>query len=412
MGIFNPLSEMGPDPSELAMPPAAVESVAWNNVKGNCVWGWFDYIMAWTKHEPVPPLVTTGPSSLFATGGIPGALGQPGTVILFGGTPLTFGQPTSGLRGDIGIWLDHDNHCSLDVGGFYLPRQFDRFGLASNAAGSPTITRPFFNTATGTEDVIIDALPGNAALFIPALASGAVNVTASQLLWGLDLNARYNAYPGRFLHAEALMGIRYVRLVEDLDVADFVTPFAVPPGGPTTAFTFLGQPVPTGSQIFDQDSFRTSNQFIGFQLGGRLNWDFGRWFVGLNGKAAVGATQQQVQINGVTTVSGLGTAPGGVLALPSNIGNHERTEVSFLPEVGIDAGVNLTRWCRIHAGYSFLFWTDVVRPGDQIDTVVNTGQLPTAPNFGTSVGPARPAFAFHDSNFWVQYLNIGVELHF
>jgi hypothetical protein len=399
-------ADLGPDPAELARPPrSAVESIARCSVKDDCFWVWGDYIMAWTKHMPTPPLVTTGFGGSFTS---PGVLGDPTTQVLFGGHPLAFGNPASGFRGEAGLWLDQDNHFSLDFGGFFLPKSFNRFALQSDANGNPVITRPIFDPALGAETVIINADPGapNPPLFVQPVASGGVNIAASQSLWGLDANARYHWFLGRYLHAEGLMGIRYARLVEDLSIKDNTTPF------PGATFDFLGNPVPAGTLITDFDYFRTSNQFVGFQLGGRLRWDFARYFIDVTGKAAVGANQESVMINGATSVAGIGTAVGGVLALPSNIGNHNRTQVSFLPEVGIGAGVNLTRWCRLHAGYNFMYWNNVVRAGDQIDRVVSSNQLPTAPGFGTTASTPRPLFSFNESNFWVQYINLGVEFHY
>jgi hypothetical protein len=45
--------------------------------------------------------------------------------------------------------------------------------------------------------------------------------------------------------------------------------------------------------------------------------------------------------------------------------------LSFVPEAGIDVGYQLTRHLRAKAGYTFIYWTDVVRPGDQIDPTTN-----------------------------------------
>src|SRR5437879_5413244 len=40
-----------------------------------------EYLLWWLRDSAPPPLVTTGPASAQ----VPGALGQPGTVVLFGG---------------------------------------------------------------------------------------------------------------------------------------------------------------------------------------------------------------------------------------------------------------------------------------------------------------------------------------
>jgi hypothetical protein len=47
----------------------------------------------------------------------------------------------------------------------------------------------------------------------------------------------------------------------------------------------------------------------------------------------------------------------------------------------------------------------MVRPGDQVDLLVN----PTQINSGTLVGAARPQFDFKESDFWLQGVNLGLE---
>ena len=56
----------------------------------------------------------------------------------------------------------------------------------------------------------------------------------------------------------------------------------------------------------------------------------------------------------------------------------------MVPEVGINLGFQLTNNLKIYGGYSFLYWTNIVRPGDQIDTTVNPNLVPTSSTFGTA----------------------------
>jgi len=64
---------------------------------------------------------------------------------------------------------------------------------------------------------------------------------------------------------------------------------------------------------------------------------------------------------------------------------------------------------RIHAGYSFLYWTNVIRPGGGvIDTSVNPTQLPP----GTLAGPGRPQPQFNRSDLWAHGINLGRVFNF
>jgi hypothetical protein len=200
-----------------------------------------------------------------------------------------------------------------------------------------------------------------------------------------------------------IAGFRYLDLQEDLVITENIT---ILPGAPA--------PLNPGDMISVTDRFETRNRFYGGQLGARGEWYRGCWFVNATGKIALGSTRQQVSIRGNTVFTPAGgaavTQEGGLLALPTNIGDYERDRFTVVPEIGINVGRQLNDNLRVYAGYTFIYWSSVVRPGDQIDPVVNPTQLPTIAGPGTLVGPARPAFAFQETDFWAQGLNLGMEL--
>jgi hypothetical protein len=53
--------------------------------------------------------------------------------------------------------------------------------------------------------------------------------------------------------------------------------------------------------------------------------------------------------------------------------------------------------------------TNVIRPGDQVDLNVDPNQFPPP---ATSGPFTAPAFAFHDSDIWLQGLNVGLEYNY
>src|SRR5262249_26657073 len=74
-----------------------------------------EYLLWWTKGQHLPPLVTTGaPEDEF-----PGALGQPGTITLFGDATVD-DQIRSGFQFTAGYWLDSDQVLGLEASVFYL----------------------------------------------------------------------------------------------------------------------------------------------------------------------------------------------------------------------------------------------------------------------------------------------------
>jgi hypothetical protein len=103
---------------------------------------------------------------------------------------------------------------------------------------------------------------------------------------------------------------------------------------------------------------------------------------------------------------------GGLLALRSNIGRHQLDELAFIPELGVNVGLEVTNHLKMYAGYSLLWVSGVARAGEQIDPVVNTTQFPLVSANDPLVGPARPEFKFNETGFWAQGLSFGVELKY
>ncbi|HET7719587.1 MAG TPA: BBP7 family outer membrane beta-barrel protein, partial [Acidimicrobiales bacterium] len=64
------------------------------------------------------------------------------------------------------------------------------------------------------------------------------------------------------------------------------------------------------------------------------------------------------------------------------------------------------------AGYTVLYWSSVVRPGDQVDLLVNASQIPSNLLPTGLVGPARPAVLFRDTDFWAQGVNLSLEVRY
>jgi len=363
---------------------------------------WFgaDYTMAFLRPVRLPPLASTGP----LTARIPGVIGEPGTQVLFGGDALDFNM-FSGFRLTGGVYLDDSDCCSLELGVFYLAPNTQQFRMQSDVNGNPTFGRPFFVAADGInrEGTLLTAFPG--------LFSGSLSIDAKTQMHGVEFNARYHGY-GYYkerLRWDGLVGFRYLRFYDSLEFQDKLTPIT------RNQLTFLGANVNLPNQLQDRDLFQASNNFYGPQIGARVGWEE-KWVV-FDGffKLALGATEQRVNIDGSTTLvtpTGNTTVVGGVLAQPSNIGRYTRTVFGIVPEFGANFGVNVTDNVRLKLGYSFLMWSHVARAGTQIDRNINPGQIAGAPAFGTTTGPAVPAFRFNDEFFWSHFLNVGLEVHY
>jgi hypothetical protein len=356
------------------------------------VWVSSEYLLWWLRGGSTPPLVTTGP----ATGGIPGVIGAPGTQILVGGDRED-DNPHSGFRVTAGLWLDSCHTHGIEASYFHIfPRSED-----ATISGLPVIARPFTDVVGGAG--VAPGAPNVQIAAAPGVAVGSVRVHQETGLQGAEVNYLCNRCCTCDGRTDVFAGFRWLELRDELEIEEDVL---VNPNVPR-----LG-----GSRVLVTDEFDTRNSFYGGQIGVRREIWRDRWFVNGTAKVAIGVTHQVVDIHGSTTIiapDGTATTQqGGLLALSSNIGHYSRDRFAVVPEVGINIGRQVTDYIRVFAGYSFLYWSNVVRPGEQIDTVLNRNLIPTSSTFGQPGGPARPAFSFHDSDFWAHGINVGIEFRY
>ncbi|HEY1379410.1 MAG TPA: BBP7 family outer membrane beta-barrel protein, partial [Gemmataceae bacterium] len=209
------------------------------------VWLGGGYRAWWMKNGPNPvPLVTTGPP----VGGVAGA---PGGVVLFGGQDIDYGT-FNGFDLHAGLWLDCRHTCGLELGGFYFGQQSAGGTFASDAAGSPALTRP-----------VIDALTLNQVGFVvsaPGAVAGAVTVDTRSRFAGAEANIVKNLFHCQDYTVDSYFGFRYLDLEERLDIDQVSRPL----GGGTLAFG--GAPLPPGVGVAITDQFHTRNQFYGGQV--------------------------------------------------------------------------------------------------------------------------------------------------
>lgn len=366
-------------------------------------WVGAEYLLWWLKGPHLPPLVTTGPANP-AQSPPPGAPGAPGTAVLFGDNNLEQGA-FSGMRFAAGLWLNECQTFGVEGSFFSLASRSNNVLLGSTgAAGSPVVARPFFDVSTGQANSELIAFPG--------LASGTVAVQSSSRLLGAGTNFLCNlccscadccdcCQPCGGYRVDLIGGARYLDLREGLGIAENIQ---VLPGSPALP----------GSTILAFDQFDTRNQFYGGQIGARASWYRDRLFANVTGTIALGTTHQTVDVNGSTTITPPGgpatVVPGAFLALPSNAGHFTRDRFSIVPEVGLNVGYQITNNLSAFVGYNFLYWSSVVRPGDQINLGVNSTHTPASllpPN-----GRASPLFTFRGSDFWAQGVSFGAQLVF
>jgi hypothetical protein len=351
---------------------------------------WVDgeVLLWWMKSANLPPLVTgSPPGTPIANVGVPGA---PGTSVLFGGSPVN-GDLRVGGRVTAGLWFDCDQTCGIE--GYFFQLDTQSQGFSGGTPGS--LGRPFLDAGTG--------LPNAELVSFPGFLNGNVQASdRSGSLIGAGVLGRANLCCDCGYRLDALAGYRFLSLDDRVGIGENLTSIDV-------AQTV----VPLGTNILVTDSFHATNQFHGGDIGlaGELRWN--AWSLGGTARIALGSTHERVDINGSTIVTVPGFAPvvnqGGLLALSSNSGSHSRDIFAVVPEARLQLGYQFGQHVRAHVGYTFLYWSNVARAGDQIDLAVNPALLPP-PLPGAS--PLRPAFSFHGTGMWAQGIDLGLEFRF
>jgi len=362
-----------------------------------------EYLLWASSGMHIPALVTSSPAGTSAS--TAGVLGQPTTSVLFGDQNVTNGF-RSGLRIGAGFWFDDTQTLGLEGSFLYLGQA--RQEQVFNSAGSPGIARPYFNAITGMQssEPTTFAVINPDASINPAL-TGTLTARTTSDLWGMDFNFRRFLYETDNFRLDGLVGYRMMRLRDTVQT-----------NSSSTVNDSTNEPfnLPNGTTINILDSFQSTNNFEGGQIGLSGKWQSDRWTVGATAKLALGVNDRAVVISGGTNfASPGGPATGvnsGLLTLPSINGRYSSSNFSVIPEVGVTLGYQVTPNIRIFSGYSFLYWTNVVRAGDQISTTLNTSQLSRTlpPAQSPLVGPALPTFVLHETNYWAQGVNFGVEL--
>jgi Putative beta barrel porin-7 (BBP7) len=359
-------------------------------------WADPEYLLWSVKKADVPvPLV--------ATNALNGPLQTSPPMILFGDNKIDYGT-YSGGRLMLGTWFDPRDIFGVEIGGFLLEERKFHFSVASDPQDNPILGIPFFDATRGFENLAVISFPG--------LSTGRIDIESSSRLFGGEANARLNYVSGENLRVDVVTGFRYLGLDEDLMITTQNSP--VPGKGIALGgVAFFGNAI-----ITTIDHFVTRSDFYGGQIGTEIEYRCGPVFLNVAGKLGLGDTHETVIVTGVSNLSSgpsqvLKTFQGGILALPSNIGQVNDDSFTVVPEVDVKLGYQFNRNISAFVGYTFLYWSDVVRPADQINRVINGEQVPSFVQFGGALPThPEPIPNLTRTDFWAQGVSFGMRLEF
>jgi hypothetical protein len=346
-------------------------------------WVQAEYLMGWIKDGPNGvPLISRG-STLDPR---PAALGQPGTTVLAGGSPIDFGTLEGG-RLTFGRWRDTCQTIGWELSGFYMEQSDIASSFSSQEGDAEVVTAPI-QLPDGTESSI------SALVNTPGAPSPFETLTAryQSRLAGGHANLVSNSFRTCCASWDTLLGFRLLNLEEATSLnADISRTVA---GGK--------------ARTLGEDLFETDATFYGTSLGWRGERYGRRWVLSGRTGFSLGLTENRVEVSGYRTQINPGAAPvttaGFVFSEPTNLGSEKHTHLSVVPEGSLQGSYWLTRRLSLGIGYSALYWNNVVRPGHQIDRVVN----PTQRSGGVLVGDPRPASQFNRTDLWFHAASFGL----
>jgi Putative beta barrel porin-7 (BBP7) len=330
--------------------------------RASTIWVSGEYLLWWTDGVRLPPLISASPP------GTPQSeaaiLGGPNTEILFGDVSVN-NDARHGFRLKAGYWVDGDS--ALEGSFFFLGSDSEHL-TAGSADSSQIVGRPFIDAQTGEGLSLLTSFPGIVSGFTTASAS-------SDGLLGADVGWRRAIYRAGRSRLDWTVGYRFLHYADDVVMSQSLAPV-------TQAY-----------ELDLRDSFSAGNQFHGGYLGFLATRNRGPWTLEAQARLDIGGVLRKVHIDGETTftVPGVGsaTAPGGFLALSSNSGTYHSASAIVVPELEIRSKYQVERNLQFFVGYTFIYWSQVARAGDQIDLTINRDLVPLS-MVDPPTGPLRP----------------------
>lgn len=375
------------------------------------LYGGVEYLHWWVKDAPLSvPLISTGPEA-----NKEGFLINSNTTILYGApfSPAVGGNDKqsfpgfSGTRLTVGYWLDDEQSYAVEARGFLLQSRTTDFQVNGDQTGSPGLRVPVFNTipyapggACDPDRATLCTVPrteDGVPLAVPGDLTGGARVTNSLQLGGMDLTGVIPLYRDASWQVSGLAGGTFLQLSESLNMKSLLI------GLPTSGL-YAGQ---SGWSV---DEFKTRNRFYGATLGVRGSYSYGPMFIESSGRLSFGATQEMLTVNGGYIDFGAAFAsssgPYGIFAMPANEGKFSRVNFAVVPEVQAKIGYNITPSIAVTVGYDFLYISNVIRPGDQINRNIPKGQ--TFQQDGTAASLTSPTKLFKTTDFFAQGISVGL----
>ena len=340
-------------------------------------WLQFDYLLGWRKGQHVPELVTT------SIAGTPdsqaGILGLASTSVVLGNEELLDGARPGG-RIDFGRWLVNGETA---IGGRFYAMSDSGTSHLFDGSTHAILARPYFDINAGVDTAsLVHYASGG-------LATGSIEVTSSASLLGSDFYLRQAWCQVGRACVDLVTGYQFTRIDESLDIRSNST-----------------QVTQSGTATLDlHDQFETRNSFHGGQIGLISEAEGTCWSLSLLAKVGLGNTRQVVNVRGNRVITVPGGSPSadtrGLLVQDSNSGTHTNNQFTAVPELNLRYTQHITECVDISIGYTYIYWSHVVQPGDQVSLAIDDNPSGT-----------QPLVNMVNDDYWMQSLNFGITWWF
>lgn len=333
------------------------------------LWVRADYLIWYEKEADVIPLATTS-TGFGADPGALLALSAAETRVLFGGDEVG-DNPLDGFRIEVGAWLDAAQTNGIMGRYFEVGDRLSEFNAGASDFGFLGI--PFLNTDIGSGGGAGTG-PGEDALELTVAdeRNGQIAIAISGDVKSWELLFRRFSESGCNYRRDWLYGYRHFSLSETLSLNASTIVTNVP----------AGSIVPVGALSSFRDQFDVENRFHGLDVGMTGHYHQGPWSMDYIAKIALGIMTSEVDIDGSVTNTVPGANPddppstsqlvGGLFSQESNIGSHDESNFTVIPELNINIGYGVTPNLDLTFGYSFMWVSSVARAGS-MDRAVDEG---------------------------------------
>jgi hypothetical protein len=391
----------------------------WTPAPESRFYGGVEYLHWWVKDAPLAiPLVTSGPIASTHHG----LLGNPmvtasDTTILYGGP---FGnskggedsqafQALSGTRLTFGYTLGSERRFAIEASGFALQQQSAGYESRGDANGNPVLGIPVYNsvpykigsmTIPAGEDSLPYSLPEDPRRArADGIITGGIKIANDVRLWGAEVEGVVTLFRTPSWELSGLVGFRHLDLAESLNLHSQIQ-------------GITGQYVGQYGEVVDR--FSTRNRFFGGILGLRGRYSSGRLSVDVGARVALGVSDETEDVaGGYYSINFAGPYESGILgvfAQPANEGKTYGSNFAVVPELQMKIGYAITPRLRATIGYDFLYYSNVLRPSEQIDRNIPKGQ--TFRQASPTISTTSPARRFETTDFFAHGFSFGMEFRF